>query len=892
MLITNEVFNDFLKCKYKTYQKLQGKQETKSDYELLQIELEENYKKQFLERINLPDEINNFTYPISLTIDDLKKGSSLITDISVNFDDAVLSIDAIEKVAGKSKLGSFFYIPIYLNKVNKISKNHKLLLTLSSLILGQMQGKVPEYGKIILGKEFKTSKIAINVFLPQVKATLDEIRKLDLNLELKFSIADRCRECELCKADAREKDSLSLLKGMPTKEIIKYNNKGIFTVTQLSYTFRARKRSKRMPPRRNSLFTLKALAIREKKIYVFENPQLPEYQVQIYLDIEGNEQNTFHYLIGLLVVENGLEKRFSFWANNPSEEENILKQFLEICSQYQNFTLFHYGSYEKQYLQRVKKKFSEKYDETIDKILQNAINILSIIYLNIYFPTYSNELKEIAGYLGIQWTDKNASGIQSLVWRARWEMAQNEELKYKLIQYNLEDCLALKIVTDTIYNFIEKVNNDVAYVTDIKRKSIYNFDENYASEDIKIINKSSFFDYQREKVYVRTIKKKNKYRNNNLVSSHLNKFSKIVSYAISECRFCKTNNFSKISEITKTFIDLKFFNKGIRRLRIKYVGGKFQCLQCRRTHFTWEFNQVKARYGHNIKSWVIYQHIVYRLSFLQIQESLRDVFGLLIDEGTLRRFKAYGEKIYGETYEQILKNIIIAKVIYIDETPIDMRDESGYFWILATDDSVFSLYKSTREGEFLKELLKDFKGILVSDFYAAYDSLDCVQQKCLIHLIRDFNDDLLKNPFDQEFKAISSGFTALLKNIVATIDKYGLKKRHLYKHKKEVAHFYKAYIINKKYNSEVAVKYQKKFDKYQNKLFTFLDFDGVSWNNTNAEHAIKILALHRNKNASSFKKVRINEYAILISIYQTCLYRKINFLQFLLSGEKDIDKFS
>ena len=64
MLITNEVFNDFLKCKYKTYQKLQGKQETKSDYELLQIELEENYKKQFLERINLPDEINNFTYPI------------------------------------------------------------------------------------------------------------------------------------------------------------------------------------------------------------------------------------------------------------------------------------------------------------------------------------------------------------------------------------------------------------------------------------------------------------------------------------------------------------------------------------------------------------------------------------------------------------------------------------------------------------------------------------------------------------------------------------------------------------------------------------------------------------------------------------------------------------
>ncbi len=43
MLITNEVFSDFLKCKYKTYQKLNGKQETKSDYELLQNELENEY---------------------------------------------------------------------------------------------------------------------------------------------------------------------------------------------------------------------------------------------------------------------------------------------------------------------------------------------------------------------------------------------------------------------------------------------------------------------------------------------------------------------------------------------------------------------------------------------------------------------------------------------------------------------------------------------------------------------------------------------------------------------------------------------------------------------------------------------------------------------------------
>jgi hypothetical protein len=49
------------------------------------------------------------------------------------------------------------------------------------------------------------------------------------------------------------------------------------------------------------------------------------------------------------------------------------------------------------------------------------------------------------------------------------------------------------------------------------------------------------------------------------------------------------------------------------------------------------------------------------------------------------------------------------------------------------------MYKPTREGEFLRELLRDYTGVLISDFYGAYDSLPCPQQKCLIHLMRDLN---------------------------------------------------------------------------------------------------------------------------------------------------------
>ena len=70
-----------------------------------------------------------------------------------------------------------------------------------------------------------------------------------------------------------------------------------------------------------------------------------------------------------------------------------------------------------------------------------------------------------------------------------------------------------------------------------------------------------------------------------------------------------------------------------------------------------------------------------------------------------------------------------------------MRHETVYAWIFTNGEEVVSMYRKTREGDFLKELLKDFTGVLVSDFFPIYYSMECPQQKCLIHLLRDVNDD-------------------------------------------------------------------------------------------------------------------------------------------------------
>jgi hypothetical protein len=230
-------------------------------------------------------------------------------------------------------------------------------------------------------------------------------------------------------------------------------------------------------------------------------------------------------------------------------------------------------------------------------------------------------------------------------------------------------------------------------------------------------------------------------------------------------------------------------------------------------------------------------------------------------------------------------------LLHVDETKGNVRDKDGFVWVFANMEEVAYVYSETREGDMVQTMLKDFKGVLVSDFYAAYDSIQCPQQKCLIHLIRDLNDDVLKHPYDEELKRLALAFTLLLKPMIESIDRHGLKSHFLKKHLVFVERFYRQ-ISTTNLQSETAVKFKERFEKNRDKLFTFLSFDGVPWNNNNAEHAVKPFAKLRQIFGGSTTEKGIREYLVLLSLCQTCKYMGVDFLDFLRSGEKDIHAFA
>ena len=82
-------------------------------------------------------------------------------------------------------------------------------------------------------------------------------------------------------------------------------------------------------------------------------------------------------------------------------------------------------------------------DSQVAVAIYHPINLLSFIYAQVYFPTYSNGLKEITGYLGFQWSGSPLSGIEILSGETDGRSPETC-VKQTLLDYNRQDCEALE----------------------------------------------------------------------------------------------------------------------------------------------------------------------------------------------------------------------------------------------------------------------------------------------------------------------------------------------------------------------------------------------------------------------------------------------------------------
>ena len=164
-------------------------------------------------------------------------------------------------------------------------------------------------------------------------------------------------------------------------------------------------------------FALQALSLREQMTHVHGDFDVPNSATRLFVDIEGIPERSLYYLIGVLEVSsNGDERYRHFWADTEAYQPAMFHEFFQFLRRHDEYVLFHYGNYES----RALRDYREQSDGSAEEVLGRSVNILSIVYQHLHFPTWSNSLKEIASFLGFKWSRLDATGLQSIVWREQW----------------------------------------------------------------------------------------------------------------------------------------------------------------------------------------------------------------------------------------------------------------------------------------------------------------------------------------------------------------------------------------------------------------------------------------------------------------------------------------
>jgi predicted RecB family nuclease len=832
----------------------------------------------------------------------LRKGSEILVNARLQADGLVAECSVLTRVEGKSALGKYSYEPTICMGTHTISKEQKLELSFVGYVLERIQIKPPVAGTII-GMNGSSHTVKLENGSKDLLPILEPLQEwivADSPEPPPIVLNKHCPLCPFqqpCQAQAEREDNLSLLNGVTPRVMRQYERKGIFTVRQLSYLFKPRKRKKRSrnPPPVTHKVELQALAIRENKIYLQELPEIARQPVELFLDIEGIPDRGIYYLIGLLVCEGDTTEHHSFWADTDQEEASIWQKFVDKAIQYPDAPIYHYGSYEP----RAIATLARRYQTDGASLTKRLVNVNGFIYGKVYFPVRSNGLKDVCTFIGAKWTSPNASGLQSLVWRHQWELIQGTKYQEILITYNEEDCKFLKILTDELSKIKDSADtlSEVDFANKPKRHATEVSE--YVHDQFKVILKFAHTGYDKNKISFHKneiserIKpgqkegsKRNKnpsYKVTNLVQIPTDttcpKHENILLYPLKQ-------------KSERLIINLVLTRNGIRKAVTKYVGFLGRCSKCNRCYAPSGIMRYdrSQRYDHQFKAYVAYQRVDLCLPYRKISESIHEHFNINVPWNSIINIIQDISSYYVETEELIIQRILESPFIHADETTINIRGSDQYVWVFTDGNYVVFKLTDTREATIVHEILKNYKGILISDFYPGYDSVQCRQQKCWAHLVRDLNDDLWQYHYDAELESFVISVRNMIIPIMKAVQKYGLKKRNLNKFIRQVDEFYKQYITGKIYYSELVIKYQNRFIRYRESLFTFLEHDGIPWHNNTAETAIRHVAKQRQISGVLHESVT-HDYLRLLGIRQACRFQEKSFFKFLFSGETDLDKY-
>ncbi len=222
----------------------------------------------------------------------------------------------------------------------------------------------------------------------------------------------------------------------------------------------------------------------------------------------------------------------------------------------------------------------------------------------------------------------------------------------------------------------------------------------------------------------------------------------------------------------------------------------------------------------------------------------------------------------------ILEQVRASPVVHGDETGWRQDGTNGYVWTFSTPNERYFLRRGRDKGVVDEVLDPSFGGVLVCDFYAAYNHYPGLKQRCWAHLLRDIHD--LKNLYSED-----AGLAQWAEGVhqVYTLAKDSVLPRAQPGHRTQLLLEEKLLALARPFLQDplaVQAKLCRRMERFIKELFVFVSDPAVPPDNNAAERSLRHLVISRKISGGTRSDQGTESKMVLASLFGTWRARGLN----------------
>jgi predicted RecB family nuclease len=377
----------------------------------------------------------------------MKEGHPWIYQGVLRTDVGVGVPDLLERVQGTSRLGKHTYMPIDVKCHKEVNIKDRYQLSAYAALLEPVLGYRPDAGGIWLNTG-QIETVDLTRDAEKFEALLSDMERIRQGaLKTKGYRRGECRTCpwiDYCFSLWEENQAVCLLYGVTSDTARRFTEAGFASWKHMAQS-QPREIAERLDitQGRALAYHLHAQAWAEGSPQVVSPATFPSGIPIHFYDIET--YGGCVYLHGNVRVLNGKTEEQQFLARSPSEEKRAWHDYLNYLAQDDQAVIYCWADYERSFAQRLWDKYGGN-TKGWHHLKQNLVDQCRFVKDHFALPVTTYSIKHVAPVFGFNWSADDAGGLNSEAWYKEWLETGDEKILNKLLQYNLDDVLAMEVI--------------------------------------------------------------------------------------------------------------------------------------------------------------------------------------------------------------------------------------------------------------------------------------------------------------------------------------------------------------------------------------------------------------------------------------------------------------